>query len=66
MKKQMRKDKNDNNFPDMENISGKSTRKHPQLPPRARRFCAFLVGVVFFLSGLLKLMDPVGTGLIMD
>lgn len=62
----MRKDKNDNNFPDMENISGKSTRKLLQLPPRARRFCAFLVGVVFFLSGVLKLMDPVGTGLIMD
>ena len=41
-------------------------KKMIQLPPRARRFCAFLVGVVFFLSGVLKLMDPVGTGLIMD
>lgn len=41
-------------------------KKLPQLPPRARRFCAFLVGVVFFMSGALKLMDPVGTGLIME
>lgn len=31
-----------------------------------RRFCAFVVGVVFFISGLLKLMDPVGAGLVMD
>ncbi len=44
----------------------KKHRKTLQLPPRARRFCAFLVGVVFFLSGVLKLMDPTGTGLIMD
>ncbi len=29
-----------------------------------RRFCAFLVGMVFFLSGLLKLLDPVGAGLV--
>ena len=28
-----------------------------------RRFCATLIGLVFFVSGLLKLMDPVGTGL---
>ena len=28
-----------------------------------RRFCALLIGLVFFVSGLLKLMDPVGTGL---
>lgn len=28
-----------------------------------RRFCALLIGLVFFLSGMLKLMDPVGTGL---
>ena len=41
-------------------------RKVPQLPPRARRFCAFLVGVVFFVSGVLKLMDPAGSGLIME
>ncbi len=32
---------------------------------RFRRFCAFIIGAVFFLGGLLKLMDPVGTGLIM-
>lgn len=31
---------------------------------RFRRFCAFFVGAVFFLSGALKLLDPVGTGLI--
>ena len=28
-----------------------------------RRFCALLIGLVFFVSGMLKLMDPVGTGL---
>ena len=31
-----------------------------------RRFCAFLVGVVFFVAGLLKLMDPVGAGLVVQ
>lgn len=29
-----------------------------------RRFCAFLIGIVFFVAGVLKVMDPVGTGLI--
>ncbi len=29
-----------------------------------RRFCAFLLGAVFLLSGILKLMDPVGTSFI--
>lgn len=29
-----------------------------------RRFCSILIGATFLLSGLLKLMDPVGTGLI--
>ncbi len=29
-----------------------------------RRFCAFVIGMVFFLSGLLKLLDPVGAGLV--
>ncbi len=29
-----------------------------------RRFCVILVGLVFFVSGMLKLMDPVGTSLI--
>lgn len=33
---------------------------------KSRRFCGFLCGFVFFISGILKLMDPVGTGLIMD
>ena len=31
---------------------------------RLKRFCGFLFGAVFFLSGLLKLMDPVGAGLV--
>ena len=31
---------------------------------KARRFCAVLVGLVFFVAGTLKLMDPVGTMLI--
>ena len=31
-----------------------------------RRFCGFICGFVFFLSGILKLMDPVGAGLVMD
>ena len=29
-----------------------------------RRFCAVLIGLVFLASGLLKLLDPVGTGLV--
>ena len=29
-----------------------------------RRFCSIVIGAVFLLSALLKLMDPVGTGLI--
>ena len=31
---------------------------------RMKRFCGFITGFVFFVSGILKLMDPVGTGLI--
>ena len=31
------------------------------LYPRLRRFAALLVGVIFLVSGLLKLIDPVGT-----
>ena len=31
-----------------------------------KRLFAVIVGVVFFLSGMLKLVDPVGTSLIMD
>ena len=31
---------------------------------RMKRFCGFITGFVFFISGILKLMDPVGTGLI--
>ena len=33
---------------------------------RLRRLCAFLIGLVFLASGLLKLLDPVGTGLIIS
>ncbi len=33
---------------------------------RIRRFCAVLIGLVFLSSGLLKLLDPVGTGLIVS
>ena len=36
------------------------------LPLRLKRFCGFITGIVFFVSGILKLMDPVGAGLIMD
>ena len=32
---------------------------------RMKRFCGFATGFVFFISGLLKLMDPVGAGLVM-
>ena len=31
-----------------------------------RRISALIIGIVFFISGLLKLMDPVGTGLIVE
>lgn len=31
-----------------------------------RRFCGFICGFVFSISGILKLMDPVGSGLVMD
>ena len=32
---------------------------------RMKRFCGYVVGFVFFLSGIIKLMDPVGAGLVM-
>jgi len=31
-----------------------------------KRVAAFIIGVVFFAAGILKLMDPVGTGLLME
>ena len=33
---------------------------------RLKRFCGYVVGFVFFIGGLLKLVDPVGAGLVMD
>ena len=33
---------------------------------RLKRFCGVLTGLVFFISGILKLLDPVGTGLVMQ
>lgn len=30
-----------------------------------KRFCGFITGLTFFISGLVKLMDPVGAGLVM-
>lgn len=32
---------------------------------RLRRLCAFITGFVFFISGILKVLDPVGAGLVM-
>lgn len=31
-----------------------------------RRICSIILGIVFLLSGVLKLMDPVGTGMIVE
>lgn len=36
------------------------------LPLRLRRFCSFIVGTVFFMSGIFKLMDPIGASLVVD
>lgn len=33
---------------------------------RLKRFCGFLAGFVFFIAGIFKLLDPVGTGLVMQ
>lgn len=33
---------------------------------RLRRLCTLVVGIVFFVAGTLKLMDPVGAGLVVD
>lgn len=33
---------------------------------RMRRFCGFFAGIIFYISGILKLLDPVGAGLVMD
>ena len=31
-----------------------------------RRLCSILLGLVFFIAGMLKLMDPVGAGLVVE
>lgn len=31
-----------------------------------RRFCSVIIGIVFLIAGMLKLMDPVGAGLVVD
>jgi hypothetical protein len=36
-----------------------------QFIEKLRRFCAFVTGFVFFISGILKVLDPVGAGLVM-
>lgn len=33
---------------------------------RTRKVCAFIIGVLFFCSGIFKLLDPVGAGLIVE
>lgn len=33
---------------------------------RIKRFCAFTTGFIFFFSGILKILDPVGAGLVME
>ena len=33
---------------------------------RLRRLCAFIIGVVFVIAGIFKLLDPVGAGLVME
>ncbi len=33
---------------------------------RLRRFCAFIIGLVFLLAGIFKLLDPVGAGLVVE
>lgn len=33
---------------------------------RMRRFCGYIAGFIFYISGILKLLDPVGAGLVMD
>ena len=30
-----------------------------------KRFCGFITGIVFFIAGIFKLLDPIGAGLVM-
>ena len=32
---------------------------------RMKRFCGFIAGIVFFIAGIFKLLDPIGAGLVM-
>ena len=41
------------------------TKKIKYLPLRLRRLILWIIGAVFFIGGILKLMDPVGAGLVM-
>lgn len=36
------------------------------LVTKMRRFCGFAAGFIFYISAILKLLDPVGAGLVMD
>ena len=33
---------------------------------RLRRLCAFIIGLVFLLAGIFKLLDPAGAGLVVE
>ena len=33
---------------------------------RLKRLCAFIIGIVFLLAGIFKLLDPVGAGLVVE
>ena len=33
---------------------------------RLRRLCSFIIGIVFLLAGIFKLLDPVGAGLVVE
>lgn len=47
-------------------ISEESNPVMRYITQRMRRFCAFVTGFVFLASGILKLVDPTGAGLVMS
>ncbi len=51
------------NSPTAENVPN---RKNRVAKLRGRRFLAWCVGLVYFISGTLKLIDPTGAGLVME